>query len=227
MKRRELLAVLAAGALADVSTSQALESHAQYTNEIALPKPNVTSAVSLEEAIARRRSVRTFGPDPLPVATIGQLLWAGQGITSPDGKRAAPSAGALYALELFAVTAAEVMHYLPHGHRAETRVTPDLRPQLKAVALGQASVGAAPLVIVVAAEPGRLSERYGARANPYAQLEAAHAAQNILLQATALGLGSVPVGAVDGTPAAHTLALPPGQTVVYLIPVGFAAGSAT
>jgi SagB-type dehydrogenase family enzyme len=221
MKRRELLLALAAGAIAE--GCQAQESPARYANEIALPEPKVSGSVSLEEAIARRRSVRAFGPSPLPVGAIGQLLWAGQGVTSPDGKRAAPSAGALYALELYAVSATEVMHYLPHGHRAEMRATPDLRPQLQVLALGQASVGAAPVVIVVAAEPARLSQRYGARANVYADLEAGHAAQNMLLQAAALGLAAVPVGAVDGTQAARALALPSGQTVIYLIPVGFAA----
>jgi len=223
MKRRELLAVLAASAIAEGACGQAQESHARYTGEIALPEPNVAGAVSLEECIQRRRSVRTFGPGLLPVGTIGQLLWAGQGITSPDGKRAAPSAGALYALELYAVTAAQLMHYLPRGHRAETRVTPDLRPQLQALAFGQASVGAAPVVIVVAADPGRLSQRYGPRANAYTNIEVGHAAQNVLLQAVVLGLVAVPVAALDGTRAARTLALSAGQTVAYLIPVGFAA----
>ncbi|WP_321963988.1 SagB/ThcOx family dehydrogenase [Paraburkholderia sp. J7] len=220
MHRRELLALLAAGALVEGATRHAQASQAKYTNEIALPKPTFAGTVSLEEAISRRRSVRTFGTDPLPVETIGQLLWAGQGITSPDGKRASPSAGALYALELYAVSATEVMHYLPQGHRAETRATPDLRPKLKAVALGQASVGAAPLVIAVAADPSRLSQRYGARDLPYSRQEAAHAVQNMLLQAAVLKLAAVPVGSVDGHKAAQALALPAGQTVVYLIPVG-------
>jgi SagB-type dehydrogenase family enzyme len=195
MTRRELLAVLAAGAIVQSSTSQAQGSQARYTKEIALPKPNAAGTVFLEEAIERRRSVRTFGSGTLSVGTIGELLWAGQGITSPDGKRAAPSAGALYALELYAVTAAEVMHYLPQGHRAETRGAHKLREQLKDLALGQASVGAAPVVIVVAADPGRLSERYGDRATAYSQLEVGHAAQNMLLQAVALGLSAVPVAA--------------------------------
>ncbi|MGF6964907.1 SagB-type dehydrogenase family enzyme [Paraburkholderia sp. WC7.3g] len=223
MKRRELLVALAAGALAESSASLAQGSQAQYTNEITLPKANVTGTVSLEEAIERRRSVRRFAPKPLPVEAIGQLLWAGQGITSPDGKRAAPSAGALYALELYVVTATEVMHYLPQGHRAETRATSDLRPGLRSVAVDQASVEAAPAVLVVAAEPSRLSQRYGARANLYADLEVGHATQNMLLQAVTLGLVAVTVGAVDGAPAARKLGLPHGQTVVYLIPVGFAA----
>ena len=130
---------------------------------------------------------------------------------------------ALYPLELYAVTATEVMHYLPHGHRAETRLTPDLRPQLRAAALDQASVGSAPVVIVVAAEPGGLSQRYGAKADAFTDLEVGHAAQNVLLQAVVHGLAAVPVASLDGARAARTLALPPGQTVVYLIPVGVAA----
>ena len=222
MKRRELLAALAAGAMTQVSAGQAQESPAKYTNEIALPKPKVSGTVSLEDAIQRRRSVRRFRSDPLPVETVGQLLWAGQGVTSPDGKRAAPSAGALYALELYMVTATEVMHYVPQGHRAQTRTTPDMRPKLQALALGQASVGAAPALIVVAADPGRLTQRYGGRASVYSDLEAGHAAQNMLLQAVALGLVTVPVGAVDGPQAAQALGLPAGQSVVYVIPVGFA-----
>ena len=224
MKRRELLIALAAGALAEGPTNLAQGSEAQYTNEIALPKPNVTGTVSLEEAIQKRRSVRNFDAKPLPVETIGHLLWAGQGITRAEGgRRAAPSAGALYALELYVVTPAEVMHYLPQGHRAETQTTHDLRPELRALAVNQRSVEAAPALLVVAAEPSRLSERYGARANLYADLEVGHATQNMLLQAVTLGLGAVPVGAVDGAPAARKLALPHGQTVVYLIPVGFPA----
>ena len=232
MKRRELLVGLAAATIAEgcssqappsVQQSHAQESQARYTNQIALPKPSVAGTVSLEEAIERRRSVRTFGPGPLPVGTIGQLLWAGQGVTSPDGKRAAPSAGALYPLELYAVTSAEMMHYLPDGHRAETRVTPDLRPQLKAAALEQASVGAAPAVIVVAADPGRLSQRYGAKADAFTDLEAGHAAQNMLLQAVVHGLAAVPIASLDASRAAQALGLPSGQTVVYLIAVGFAA----
>ncbi|HTH59279.1 MAG TPA: SagB/ThcOx family dehydrogenase [Paraburkholderia sp.] len=224
MKRRELLAMLAAGAMVQAATSDAEEREAHYTQDIALPKPNVAGTITLEQAIERRRSVRAFRAESLPVGTIGQLLWAGQGVTNADGtRRAAPSAGALYALELYAVTAAQVMHYVPAGHRAQTRDAADLRPALKALSLGQASVGEAPLVIAVAADPARLSARYGARAGVYADLEAGHATQNLLLQAVALGLGAVPVGAVDGPRAAQTLALPHGQTVVYLVPVGFAA----
>jgi SagB-type dehydrogenase family enzyme len=224
MKRRELLlAGLAAAAIAEGSTTQAQESQAHYTHEIALPKPRLSGTISLEEAIERRRSVRRFGSRELPLETIAQLLWAGQGITSEDGKRASPSAGALYPLELYTVSDSQVMHYLPQGHRAETRATSDLRPDMQALALGQASVGSAPLLLVIASEFERLSQRYGARAKPYTDHEVGHAAENMLLQAVVLGLVAVPVAAVDGAPAARKLGLPAAQTVVYLIPVGFPA----
>jgi SagB-type dehydrogenase family enzyme len=228
MKRRELLSGLAAAALVAGCASQepsGLERlktpQARYGSPVPLPAPYTTGAISLEQAIGKRRSMRAFRPDPLPMATIGQLLWAGQGVTSPDGKRAAPSAGALYPLELYAVTSGQVMHYLPDGHRAETRAVSDLRPGLKAAAVGQSSVGAAPVVIVVAAVPSRSSPRYGAaQAEVFIQMEVGHAAENILLQAAALGLAAVPVGSLNPSGAAATLALPPDQTVLYLIPVG-------
>jgi SagB-type dehydrogenase family enzyme len=233
MIRRELLSGLAAAALASGCTSQTASrvqtsqapssvqpSEARYGSPMPLPSPDSTGTISLEKAIGKRRSLRAFRPDPLPVATIGQLLWAGQGVTSPDGKRAAPSAGALYPLELYAVTPEQVMHYLPDGHRAETRAVSDLRPELRAAAVGQSSVGAAPVVIVVAAVPGRLSSRYGTKAEEYTQIEVGHASQNILLQAAALGLAAVPVGSLDPSRVADTLALPSDQTVLYLIPVG-------
>ena len=108
MKRRELLPGLAAAALASGCVSQAPSrvqtSPPRYGSPVPLPSPTATGTISLEKTIGKRRSLRAFQPDPLPTATIGQLLWAGQGITSADGKRAAPSAGALYALELYVVT---------------------------------------------------------------------------------------------------------------------------
>jgi SagB-type dehydrogenase family enzyme len=224
MKRRELLTGLTAAALATSCTSQAPSrvqtSPARFGSPVPLPSPATTDTISLEKAIGKRRSMRAFRPDPLPVATIGQLLWAGQGVTSPDGKRAAPSAGALYPLELYVVTPEQVMHYLPEGHRAETRAVSDLRPGLRAAAVGQPSVGTAPAVMVVAAVPGRLSHRYGAQAEEFVQIEDGHASQNILLQAAALGLAAVPVGSLNPSQAADTLALPSDETVLYLIPVG-------
>jgi SagB-type dehydrogenase family enzyme len=227
VKRRDLLTGVAVAVLAGGCAQQAppwvRKANARYSKQVALPAPATGGPVSLEQALERRRSERSFRSDPLPIATIGQLLWAGQGITSTDGKRTAPSAGALYPLELYLVTATEVMHYLPRGHRAEVRAGPDLRPELQAAAFGQAPVGAAPDVIVVAAVPDRTRAKYGARAEAFVDREAGHATQNILLQAAAGGLAAVPIGSLDPSRAATALALPSDQTVLYLIPVGLAA----
>jgi len=224
LKRRELLTGLAAAALVSGCVSQepirTPRSPARFDSPIPLPSPTVAGAVSLETAIGQRRSQRAFRPDPLPTDIIGQLLWAGQGLTGPGGQRAAPSAGALYPLELYVVTPQQVMHYLPDGHRAETRDVSDLRSELRAAAVGQSTVGAAPVVLVVAAAPSRLEDRYGDQAEAFVQIEVGHATQNILLQAAALGLAAVPVGSLDPSRAADTLALPPDETVLYLIPVG-------
>jgi len=215
------VAVLVTGC-SEKAPSQVQGRHPRYGKPVALPAPATDGSMSLEQAIERRRSQRSFRPDPLPVAAIGQLLWAGQGIISADGKRTAPSAGALYPLELYVVTPTEVMHYLPWGHRVEIRAGPGLRPALEAAAFGQAPVGAAPDIIVVAAVPGRTQRKYGARAEAFVELEAGHAAQNILLEATAHGLAAVPVGSFHPSKAATALALPAGQAVLYLIPVGLA-----
>ena len=120
MKRRELLVGVAAAALASGCATQepnGLERvktpPARYGSPFPLPSPTTTGTISLEKAIGKRRSLRAFGPGPLPLATIGQLLWAGQGATSPDGRRGAPSAGALYPLELYVVTPTQVVSAAP------------------------------------------------------------------------------------------------------------------
>jgi SagB-type dehydrogenase family enzyme len=225
VRTRELLTGLAAtvvlvGGCAQEAPSWVRAANLRYGEPVALPAPATDGATSLERAIARRRSARSFRPDALPLATVGQLLWAGQGITSPDGKRAAPSAGALHPLELYVVTRTEVLHYLPQGHRVEIRTGPDLRPRLRAAAAGQAAVASAPDTVVVAAVVDRTRRKYGARAEAFVDREAGHAAENILLEATARGLAAVPIGGLDPAQAARALALPPDQTVLYLIPVG-------
>jgi SagB-type dehydrogenase family enzyme len=164
--------------------------------------------------------VREYATTPLTLDEIGQLLWAGQGITDDDGRRTAPSAGARYPLELYAITAAELMHYLPAGHRVEQRADTTILGALPDAAFDQEFVGDAPLVVVIAADPSRTEQEYGAMADDLVNREAGHAAQNILLQATALGLAAVPVGGFDPAAVAGLLALPPGQAVQYLIPIG-------
>lgn len=198
---------------------------ARFTQQITLPAPTTTGSMPLDQAIAERRSRRSFADRPLALSTIAQLLWAGQGITGPGGKRAAPSAGALYPLQLYVMTAGQFMHYLPDGHRLELRNQPDLRPQLQAAAFAQTAVGAAPDIVILAANPAKTRVKYGGDAERFTYLEAGHAAENILLEATSRDLAAVSVGSFDPARVASLLALPPAETVLYLIPVGPAPGS--
>jgi SagB-type dehydrogenase family enzyme len=198
-----------------------LSGRSGVTEVIALPSPRNSSDMSLEEAIARRRSARDFRADVPSLSVIGQLLWSAQGVTGAGGKRAAPSAGALYPLEIYVIEPASVLHYLPDGHRVERRSDVDRRPMLQEAAFGQDSVGSAPAILVIAAVFERTERKYGAVARDLVNREAGHAAENILLQAVALGLVAVPVGGLDPRAAERALTLPPGQEVLYLIPVGY------
>ena len=188
---------------------------------MALPTPLPKGKLSLEEALAQRRSVREFADTPLTLAEVGQLLWAAQGVTQPAGLRTAPSAGALYPLEVYAVTREAMYHYEPQGHRVSVHIAGDVRPWLYAAALRQEPVLKAPTVIVIAAVYARTAARYGAERSPrYVQLEAGHTAQNVLLQAVALNLSAVPIGAFEDDQVKQVLELPSDQQPLYLIPVG-------
>jgi len=188
-----------------------------------LPPPRTTGSTSLEEALARRRSVRAFSVEPLTDAEVGQLLWAAQGLTSEGGRRTAPSAGALYPLELYVVTPDGLWRYLPEGHALTRLGTEDLRVELRRAALDQDAVGAAPLVVVITGVVERTAIKYGhERAARYVQLEAGHAAQGLLLQAVALDLAAVPVGAFIDSEVARVLGLPLNEAPLYLLPVGHA-----
>ncbi len=189
--------------------------------EIMLPEPQIESNNSLEKAIKNRRSVRNFKEKELTMKQISQILWAAQGITSKlTGFRAAPSAGALYPLELFIVKEDGLFHYIPEGHKLEKLDSKDLRIELMQCGLLQEFIEEAPLNIIITSVNERTTKKYGQRGIKYVYMEAGHSAQNILLQATALGLGAVTVGAFDNTCLLNLLKLPKEYTPLYIIPVG-------
>lgn len=186
-----------------------------------LPEPKTSGLVSLEAALQSRRSRRDFTSQELDPSEISQLLWAAQGITDRRGFRTAPSAGALYPLELYIVTADGVFHYQPQKHALEVIRGSDLRAALHDAALGQDPVLEAPLVMVITAVYERTQAKYGSERSPrYVHLEAGHAAQNVLLQATALDLGAVPIGAFYDAKVQTILGLPEDHEPLYLIPIG-------
>jgi SagB-type dehydrogenase family enzyme len=175
---------------------------------INLPKPNQDGSMSLEKAITLRRSRRKFLPQPLTLEQIGQLCWSAQGQEPGARYRTAPSAGATYPLELFAVTADGLFHYEPAKHTLEKLTGRDLRSELASAAWGQQFIKDAPLTLLFAAEFARTTNHYGKRGVRYVYMEAGHAAQNVHLQAEALGLGSVAVGAFDDPSVNNVLSLP-------------------
>lgn len=189
-----------------------------------LPAPKA-GAMSLEEALAHRRSVREFGPGALTLPELSRLMWAIQGITA-SGHRTAPSAGATYPLEVYlAVGNVEnlpdgVYRYLPDRHRLETVSAGDIRVRLAYAAVNQEWVSSAPVVVVIAAMTSRTTIGYGKRGERYVHMEAGHAAQNLLLQATSLRLGATPAGAFKDADVSRLMHLPAGETPLYLIPVG-------
>lgn len=187
---------------------------------ITLPKPNKESSMSLEKVIAARRSRRDFSPQSLTFEQIGQLAWAAQGQEAGSRYRTAPSAGATYPLELFVVTGDGLFHYLPAKHSLEKLTGQDLRAALASAAWGQEFIEAAPLTLVFAAEFSRTTNHYGKRGIRYVYMEAGHAAQNVHLQAEALGLGSVAVGAFDDAPVSKVLSLPDYLEPLYMVTVG-------
>jgi SagB-type dehydrogenase family enzyme len=191
-----------------------------------LPKPVTGGSASFEAILRKRRSVRELEASSLSLASVGQLLWAAQGVTSSAGERTAPSAGALYPLEVFLATgtvdglAAGVYRYRPQDHALRPHLAGDRRCELAAAALEQSAVKDASAVLVIAAVCARTARKYGARAERYVHIEVGHAAQNVYLQAQALGLGTVIVGAFDDEAVGRVLELDPGEVSLALMPVG-------
>lgn len=190
--------------------------------EIILPEPELKSAVSLEEALFTRRSIRDFNDKEIEINKISQLLWAAQGITENSrGFRTAPSAGALYPLEIFIVRKDGLYHYLPADNKLMKMDKGDLSQRLYEACIYQSAVAEGDINIIITAIYERTTAKYGDRGVRYVHLEAGHACQNILLEATSLDLGAVPVGAFDDAKINEIMGLPEAYIPLYVIPVGY------
>ncbi len=195
---------------------------------VVLPEPRLNSDVSVEEAIAKRRSVRSYRNEPITLDQLSQLLWAAQGITDPRRYRSAPSAGATYPFEVYVVVGnvegleGGIYRYDPFNHTLILVRKGDWRRALQKAALDQSWVGRAAVDIVLVAYYGRTTHYYGERGVRYIHMEAGHIGQNIYLQATALNLGTVAVGAFDDASVAGILGT--DGAPLYIFPVGVPGG---
>ncbi len=201
--------------------------HSKSINEkIKLPEPKYDSNTSVEKALRERRSIRVYKDEALALTEVSQLLWAAQGITNLRGLRTAPSAGALYPLEVYVVIGnvegltKGVYKYKPHEHGLVKVRNGDVRDELSVAALGQPWVREGSIVIVFSAVYERTTQKYGDRGIRYVHMEVGHAAQNIYLQAVSLNLGTVVVGAFRDDKVRKILNIPDEEHPLYIMPIG-------
>lgn len=193
---------------------------------IKLPEPNYCGSMSVEEALLKRRSIRDFRDKPVTVSEISQLIWAAQGSTDQLGFTTAPSAGALYPLELYVVAGnvtglpAGIYKYRSKSHELLSIAKGDRRIDLENAALGQASVRRAAAVMVLSGVYERTTTKYGERGMRYVHMEAGHASQNVYLQAVPLGLGTVVIGAFRDEEVKRILKMSDREMPLYIMPVG-------
>jgi len=194
-----------------------------------LRQPEFDGKISLERTIKNRRTCRGFRSDPLSQREFSQLLWAAYGTTDDRGfKRAAPSGGAIYPMDLYAVVGtggikdleAGTYHYDPNGHRIYRNFEGDIRIDLARAALSQMWMANAPLDLVITAEYRRIRVKYGDRGVRYALMEAGHIGQNIFLQAEAMGLGTGIVGAFQDENVSKVMKIPKEHEPLLIMAIG-------
>ncbi len=196
---------------------------------VKLPAPAWTSPAPLGEALKARRTVRRFASKGLDRQQVALLLWAADGVTDSREHRTAPSAGATYPLELYLVAGERGVAELPAGvyryrvaeHALEPVAAGDLRAAVARASLSQTWMTEAPVMVVIAAEYRRCTQRYGERGRMYTHMEAGNVSQNLFLAAETLGLGAGIVGAFEDRGLAQALHLPPAHEPLLVMPVGY------
>ena len=220
-----ILAILVIGLLLQINWQPGTTTFVQG-ERIELPEPVYESSMSIEEALLARRSIRAYSEEGLSLNEASQLLWAAQGQTHPSGYRTAPSAGALYPLEVYLVVgrvedlSAGVYQYLPAEHALVQILEGDIRSSLASAALGQSAVEDAPVSLVITAVFERTTQKYGERGERYVYMETGSAAQNVYLQAESLGLGTVFIGAFQEERVGQLLGIPENEVPLCIMPVG-------
>lgn len=194
---------------------------------VELPEPDLTGELSLEQAIAARRSVRSYSEEALTLEEVSQILWAAQGITDAgSGHRAAPSAGALYPMETYLIVwkveglEVGIYRYIPRSHSLESAGPEVPADELAAAAYRQPWVSDCPALLLLSAEFEKTTGHYGDRGIGYVYIEAGHISQNVYLQCVSLGMGTVAVGAFDDSEVASLTGLGYDEVPLYMMPLG-------
>jgi SagB-type dehydrogenase family enzyme len=217
-----LLLVALAATPAFAKSAAAPAELTEIGDTLELPEAKVFGTVSVEEALYARRSVRKFKNEDLDLGEISQLFWSAQGQTmeSKWKGRTAPSAGALYPLQVYAIWQNRLWQYIPASHALQLKSEGVTMDKLAEASLGQSAIRDAPACFILTADYGVTAAKYRGRAERYVHIEVGHAGQNLLLQAVALGLGAVPMGAFKDADVKELLGLPEEEHPLYIIPVG-------
>ncbi len=197
-------------------------------SKIKLPEPVYSSNTSVEEVLSKRKSIRDFQKKPLSIENISQILWAAQGITDKGkNKRTAPSAGALYPLEIYILIGnvkeieSGIYKYKPHQHEMVLIAAGDKRGDLAKYCAQPEAIQTAPITLVFAAVYERTSVKYGQRAERYVHIEVGHASQNVCLQVISLNLGTVTIGAFQDSYVKKTVQMLQEEDPLYVMPIGY------
>ncbi|HEY3320477.1 MAG TPA: SagB/ThcOx family dehydrogenase [Planctomycetota bacterium] len=198
----------------------------QETTSTALKLPTPDKNAPLEKLLFLRKSQRDYKSRPVTLEQLSALCWSAQGAL-PGGLRVVPSAGATYPLDLLVVLNQPcaalqpgIYAYLTARHELQLEQAGKFTKKIVEACWNQMFMAQAPLLLVITCAPERITPRYGERSRRYIDMEAGHAGQNVALMAAQLGLGTVMVGAFDDAALAKVFALPKGQQVVYLFPIG-------
>jgi protease I len=221
--KRFTIFILILTSLASICSGRTMSRKSQL-KIIQLPRPMLTGSVSFEQLLAKRRPVYNFSSQKLDFVQMGQLAWAGQGITEKEkGIRTAPSAGDIYPIALYFATDEGVFAYDPVEHSLQQTLGQDIRSRLAKAASNQQAIAEAPCNIIVAGTLKMVSSKYGNKAKLLMQLEAGHVAQNILLQAESLDLGAVSFGAFDISTARRLCKIRSATEPLYILSIGYPA----
>lgn len=219
-----VVSLLASAPLLVEGASSAPSVDQVVAKEIALSEPKLDGGLSIERVLQRRRSRRKFTGQPITVAQLSQLLWAGQGVTGEQQGtmlRAAPSAGALYPMDLYVALPKGVYHYNPLEHTLLRTTGGDKRAELAWAALDQEFLAEASVDLVITAEYERSMVKYRQSGVRYSVIEAGNISENIYLQAESLGLATVAVGAFRDDQVSEVLDLPKAHRPLLIMPVGY------
>jgi SagB-type dehydrogenase family enzyme len=185
-------------------------------------------ALSVEKAIANRRSQRDFSGETMSLAELSHLLYYSSGVTDKrHGLRAAPSAGATYPIEVYVIVnnveglTKGIYHYLIASHELELTREGDFRNEMSRAALQEMMFRQANVIFALSAVLQRTQRHYRERAQRYIFFEAGHIAQNTYLVATSLGLGACAIGAFHDDEFNRVIGLDgKDESALYLLAVG-------